>query len=405
MALLGQTPIPEAELRAPSAGAMSVESEQKLRSAFEHLYNLEFPAGRDLFREVVAAEPDSATARAFLASALLYEILARQGTLQSHLFVTSNKFLGQSRPLPDPEFKRHFQEVVEEAQRLARQRLKRNPSDADGLFALGLTYANLANYAVAVEGKHFHGVRQGEKAYKYHQKLRRLHPEIHDTGVVLGVRDYVTGSLPRMHRFLLFFLGAGGNRQRGLEYLEAAAERGEFLRTYARVLLSVARIREGELEGAARVLETLHADYPRNSLFSLELARLYRTQRRYRQAVQACRELAAELTIHPPNPRILGPEDAFLELGRAEAAAGNLDAALESFRQVEQIDSADKKVITWALLEQGQIFDQRGEREKALSEYEHVIRLAADPEAIRLANAHKEAPYRAKVPSHREVGP
>ena len=268
-----------------------------------------------------------------------------------------------------------------------------------------LLYANLANYAVAVEGKHFYGVRQGEKAYKYHKKLRRLHPEIHDTGVVLGVRDYVTGSLPRMHRFLLFFLGAGGNRQRGLEYLEAAAERGEFLRTYARVLLSVARIREGELEGAARVLETLHADYPRNSLFSLELARLYRTQRRYRQAVQACRELVAELIIPPTSPRILGPEDAFLELGRAEAAAGNLDAALESFHQVVQIDSADKKVITWALLEQGQIFDQRGEREKALSKYEHVIRLAADPEAIRLANAHKEAPYRAKGVSHREVGP
>ena len=52
LALLGQTPTPEAELRAPSAFAVSVESGHKLRSAFEHLYNLEFSAGRNLFRDV-----------------------------------------------------------------------------------------------------------------------------------------------------------------------------------------------------------------------------------------------------------------------------------------------------------------------------------------------------------------
>ena len=376
-----------------SAATVSPENEQKLHAAFERLYNLEFNAAKLLFHQVVADEPESATARAFLASALLYEILARQGKLQSQLFTMGNEFLRQPRLPPDPELKRRFLEVVKEAKGLAKRRLKKNPRDPDALFALGLTYGNLANYAAGVEGKYFRGLRQGEKAYKYHKKLRQLHPEIHDTGVVLGTRDYVLGSLPRVKRLFLFFVGARGNRQRGLEYLREAAEHGEFLRTYARVLVAVAWIRERQPEQARRVLEGLRLDYPRNPLFLFELAQFYRQQRHYPQAAQVCRELLDELISRPLNPRILGPEDALLELGRVQAAAGNLDDALASFHQVEQTADAEKVILAWAALERGRIFDLRGEREEALSEYEKVIPLMADPETIRLVRAYKVDPY------------
>lgn len=342
---------------------------------------------------MVQAEPESAAARAFLASAFLYETLARQGTLQSQLFVTSDEFLRQPRLPPDAELERSFRQAVEEAQRVARQRLEKHPDDADGLFALGLSYGALANYTSGVEARYLYGLRLGEKAFEHTQRLRRLHPRIEDTGIVLGVHDYVLGSLPRLHRFFLFFVGARGDRDRGIQYLEGAAQRGEYLRTYARVLLAVARIREGQLDAAASLLESLQADYPNNPLILFELARLYRQQQRYRPATQLCQELLAAVIAHPTNPRILGPEDVWLERARSEVAARELDAALESLRQVERVADADRRMLTWALLERGRIHDQRGERGAALEAYEKVIRLAADPEAARLAGIYKKEAY------------
>ncbi|MBI2955892.1 MAG: hypothetical protein HYY26_01135, partial [Acidobacteria bacterium] len=96
----------EAQVRAATAAAISAESERTLRTAFTHLYNLEFTSALQLFEQVARTEPESATACSFWASAVLYEILARQGTLQSQLFVTSNEFLRLQRLPPDPELDR-----------------------------------------------------------------------------------------------------------------------------------------------------------------------------------------------------------------------------------------------------------------------------------------------------------
>ncbi|MEE8201454.1 MAG: tetratricopeptide repeat protein [Candidatus Acidoferrales bacterium] len=390
---------PGLKLLAASPADVSSENEQKLGAAFERLYNLEFDSAQELFREVVRDEPESATARTFLASALLYEILARQGSLQSQLFVMGNKFLHQGRKPPDPELKQRFEERIDEARAVAERRRKANKNDPDALFALGLAYANLANYSTGVEGKYFRGLRYGKKAYKYHKKLHELHPDLYDTGVVLGTHNYVLGSLPRVMRFFLFFVGARGNRERGLRHLQEAAESGTFLRTYARVLLAVAWIREEKPEEAQRVLEALRSDYPRNPLFLFELARFYRQQGLYPEAAQVCREMLTRLRTRPLSPRILGPEDALLELGRVESAAGNPEAALHTLRQIDRVAAAEQRIVAWSLIERGRIFDQMGERRMALAEYDKVILLAADPESIRLAHAYKKKPYRPEVNS------
>lgn len=384
---------PQAQLR-PVTTAISAASEQKLRAAFEHIYSLEFEPALELFAEVAQAEPESATVRAFWASALLYEILARQGSLQSQLFVTTNEFLKHQRLPSDPALDQRFRAVSRDALALALRRLQQERNDTDGLFAAGLIYGNQANYSAGVEAKYFDGLRRGEKAYDYHKRLRKLRPEIHDPGVVLGVHDYVLGSLPPVHRFFLFFAGVRGSRERGLAYLKEAATQGEFLRTYAQVLLVVAYIRQQQLDNARALVEDLRARYPRNPIFTLELAKLYRHRQRTLEAEQLCRSLVAELVAHPHNPRVVGPEDALLELGLVEDAAGDPEQALESLAQVEHIPEASKRVWARAVLERGKILDRLGRREQARGEYEKVIRLAAYPEVTRLASAYLKRAFK-----------
>lgn len=208
---------------AATGAAVSVENQQKLHAAFEELYNLDFIAAHSHFEEVIDDEPESATARAFLASALLYEMLAHQGTLQSQLFVTSNEFLKQKRDPPDPALQKEFLEVVASAQAKAGERLKKDREDADGLFALALSYGNRATYEAGVNGKYLRGFRLGEKSYDTAQRLRALHPAVNDAHVFLGVRNYVVGSLSRWQRFLVLLMGARGNREQGLQHIRTAA--------------------------------------------------------------------------------------------------------------------------------------------------------------------------------------
>ncbi|MGH9862649.1 MAG: tetratricopeptide repeat protein [Candidatus Acidiferrales bacterium] len=384
---------PPAQLRATTAAAISAESERKLRAAFESLYSMDFDGGLHLFQEAAEAEPESATACAFWSSALLYKILAHQGTLQSQLFVTTNEFLRHPRVPVDPELEKHFQGVTNNAEQRARKRLQKDANDADGLFALGLVYGNRANYLAGVKAEYLRGVRMGEKAYDYEKRLRVRHPEIHDAGVVLGIRHYIIGSLPGTARFFLFFVGARGNRERGLEYLHEAAGHGEFLRTYAQILLAVAWVREGQWERALAQLENFHARYPRNPIFLLELARLYRRLERYEPATHAAGELLVELTAHAHNPRVVGPEDALLEYGLIEAAQRQFDLALESLRRAAEVPGASKLTVAEAWLERGKIFDRQRERSQAVAEYNKVIALAADPDSVRQAKAYRKRPF------------
>ena len=384
---------PTAVMRAATAAAISAESERKLHTAFEHLYDLDFRPAMQLFEEVAHAEPGSATACAFWSSALLYEILAHQGSLQSQLFVTTNEFLRYPRLPVEPQLDARFHSVTHEAERRAKRRQKRDPNDVDGLFALGLIYGNEANYLAGVKAEYFRGLRMGERAHDIHARLRETHPELHDTGVVLGVRQYVIGILPRHTRFLLFFVGARGSRERGLEYIRDAAAKGEYLRTYAQILLTVASIRENDLATAVSLAEELSRRYTRNPIFRLELTKLYRQQKRFELASQMARELLADLTAHPHNPRVVGPEDALLELGLIEAAQGQADLALESLRRIGIFPGASKRTQAEAILERGKIYDTRGQRDQAVAEYEKVIALAADPSSVREAESYRKRPY------------
>ena len=385
---------PAAELRAPSPAAISFENEAKLKTAFEHLYNLEFTPALKLFEQVAHAEPQSATVRAFWASALLYEILARQGTLQSQLFVTTNEFMRFPRLPPDAALDASYQKVTDDTRRIALERVARNAEDVDGLFALGLSYGNEANYLAGVKADYLRGLRAGEKSYAYHKRLKALRPEIHDVGVVLGVHDYVIGSLPGHLRFLLFFLGSTGSRQRGLDFLEEAATGATFLRTYAQVLQVVAAVRESQMERALNLALDLRARYPRNPVFLLESAKYYRQLDRYPEAAASCQELLALLQTHPHNPRVIGPEDAYLELGQIEAERGNLEPALAYFDRATAVPEANARLLAQARMERGKAFDRLGQREAARAEFEKVIALDVDDRLTRQAKKYRKSAYK-----------
>ncbi len=94
-----------------------------------------------------------------------------------------------------------------------------------------------------------------------------------DANVALGMSNYVIGCLPSYKRMFVWFGGMHGDRTRGMEQMQSAAEHGHYLQPFAKVMLALAYEREhkaGTREGI--VVWSSPLEFPDNPVFARELA-------------------------------------------------------------------------------------------------------------------------------------
>ena len=68
--------------------------------------------------------------------------------------------------------------------------------------------------------------------------------------------------------------GLPSDKQGGIEDLRTTAERGHYLAPFARILLSIAYVREKDKPRALQLLTGLQQEFPGNTLFPREIAHL-----------------------------------------------------------------------------------------------------------------------------------
>src|SRR6266478_3039840 len=113
-----------------------------------------------------------------------------------------------------------------------------------------------------------------KKGRKSAEKLLMVDPGCYDAYLALGVENYLLGIKPAPVRWILRVGGANTNRDEGLRELELTAERGHFLKPFAKLLLAVAALRRHDDGNAKLILSELHRQFPHNLLYEQELARL-----------------------------------------------------------------------------------------------------------------------------------
>jgi predicted Zn-dependent protease len=92
--------------------------------------------------------------------------------------------------------------------------------------------------------------------------------------LALGAGNYIIGCLPGYKRAFLWFGGIHGDRNAGMDQLRIAADRGDYLRPFARLLLALAALREKQPEVARMQLQQLATQFPDNPLFARELRKV-----------------------------------------------------------------------------------------------------------------------------------
>jgi hypothetical protein len=245
-----------------------------LDRGFAGLYNLDFTGAQNDFSLWEKQHPDDPLGPVSQAAGFLFSEFHRLGILESQFYENDAAFEKRAKPNPDPQLRRRFEAAVTRAQDLAHARLAKNSKDRDALFALTLCSGLQADYAALIEKRNLASLHFTKEASASAQELLAVCQDCYDARLATGFSKYIIGSMAAPVRWLLRLGGLPGDKQGGISDLKATAEHGHYLAPFARILLAIAYVREKDKESAIQLLAALQRDFPDNTLFPREIARL-----------------------------------------------------------------------------------------------------------------------------------
>lgn len=362
------------------------------RSGFEHYYDLDYDGAVSDFERVLKAHPDDPFAVNHLLSAVFYRELYRVGALDTGLY-SRNSFLVKKKFPFDPKVSAQVNELTDRALLLSGQRLAKDPQDVQALYARGLSRALRAEYLALVDKAWLAALRNAIGARRDHEEVLKLAPDYADAKTIVGVHNYVAGSLPWALKAAASLVALNGNKQKGIQYLYDAANAGGETSVDARVALALFLRREQRFEEALTLVRGLAVSHPRNFLFALEEANVLKDAGHGPESAAAYRRVLAlgrqgNLYYHP-----------HLELaafGLGEALRGQRDfaGAAEAYESVRESPSADSDLVEKANLAAGEMYDLLNKRELAVKKYQAVITANAGSPNAEAARRYLKEPYR-----------
>ena len=245
----------------------------ELASGFHLLYTQNFAAGRERFADWESHHPDEPFGQVAVAASYLFEEFYLQDVLSSDFFLNEKKFLHGIDGQPDPQRMRNFQEAVQHARKLARQRLEKDPKDPEALFALALSAGMESDADMILRKQHLEALKRLKEANEHAKQLLAQHPDANDAYVALGAANYIIGSLSGGARFFLRFGGIHGDKTLGMQQLGKTIENGRYLQPFAKILLALAARREKQERLAQKLLRELSEEFPESGLYVAEYAK------------------------------------------------------------------------------------------------------------------------------------
>jgi hypothetical protein len=257
-----------------SSVAAHVQEKSLIESGFNQLYELKFGEARNRFIEYMRKDPNDPMGYVAVAASYLFEEFCDRHVLTSEFFLNDKRLLGGIEEEPNEERKINFEAANRRARDLAKEQLSKNPSDANALYALTIATGMEADFMAILERRQMESLSLIRQAENHAAQLLALQPEEADAWLSIGAANYIIGSLPAYQRFFLWFRQVHGNKRLGMEQLKITAEKGHYLKPFAKIFLALAAMRENQVEVARHQLQDLVASFPENPLYRAELTRL-----------------------------------------------------------------------------------------------------------------------------------
>jgi len=378
---------PPAASDTPAANSLAALT----KSGFDSYYNTNYDAAIRDFDKVLAAKPDDPGAMNHLLTAYIFRELYRAGALNTTMY-SGDSFIAQKRPVKiDAKARAKIDDLIDRSNRICDARLEKNANDVEALYDRGVTRSLRAVLQGIVDKSWFPALRSAIGARSDHQRVLELKPGFTDAKTVVGVHNYVAGSLNFAVRAAISVVGLSGSRARGLQYLSEVSNANVETTPDAKVALALFLRREQRYGEAMGVVRTLTAAYPHNYLFALEEANLLKDWGKNDEALAAYRKLlddAGKGTFF--EPRL---EFANFDLAEILRGRGEIKEAADRYSTAVAFPNVSPEMKQKSALGAGEMFDLLGKRDQAVKQYQAAISTDASTPLADDARRWLKTPY------------
>ena len=373
------------------AVAISVLADPLVESANRHFYNLEYEQATADFQKYLDLHPNDPNAVNHLLSCILMHQLYKMGAMNTGEYA-NDSFIGEAHRQADPKVKERLKQLFTRAEGLEEQELRVNPNNVDAYYSRGVTRAQFAVYTALIERAWFSALRSALGARRDHEKVLEMNPGYVDAKLVVGVHNYVVGSLPWSVKAAVTMVGLGGSKEKGLQDLREVANSDGENSTDAKVILSLFLRREHQYEEACGIMRGLAQRYPRNYLFALEQANLLRAEGKNQEAAAMYRAVWQKGKQGKYDG--LHYEMAAWGLGELLRSEKDYSGAAEAYELVNQVSNPDPEILQKANLSAGEMYDLTKQRDLAMRKYQVVLAENSDSVPAEQARKNMRSAYR-----------
>ncbi len=344
-----------------------------VRQAFDRFYILDYDGALSRFEKVQEKNPNNPLAVDYVLDAVIFRELYRLDLLDTTFYAHDGFLNGKHVVATAPGVAERVNSLFTNAITLSEQQLNDRPEDVDALFARGWARSLRAVYIGLLQRSFISALHIALQARGDDEKVLKLDPRYIDAKLVVGVHQYVTGSLPFGIKILAGVAGITGSKSKGISDLREAGDHGVISSVEARTALGLFLRREARYEEAIAVTRSLTEQYPRDFLFRLELANLTKDSGEGKTAIAQYRQLIEQAKKPGYFP------SAHLELawfGLADTLQGqkNYAEAAEAYNQATAQPTISVDLKSRCDLNSGKMYDLLNERDMALKQYEAVLR-------------------------------
>jgi tetratricopeptide (TPR) repeat protein len=392
LVLLAASCIPAAAQTQPALNSLhAAPQDPQTDAAFNDFYNMEYDRATQEFEKIVEKHPKDAFALNHLLTTVLMRDLYDTGAMNTGDYA-NDSFIGRA-PRPTPQkIKDRIKQLAHRAEEIEEEQLKANPKDVEALYCRGVTRAQFSVYTGLVERAWFSALRNAVGARHDHEHVLDLDPDYIDAKLVVGTHNYVVGNLPWSVKVAAALAGLSGSKEKGLGYLREVAKSDGENAEDAKIVLTLFLRRERRYDEALGYMQDLSAKFPRNHLFTTEVANLLRASGRLDEAEALYRKIWQN-----------GREGKYGNLHYEMAAWGlgellrnkkDLAGAAAAYELVNDAPNPDPDVLQKANLAAGQMYDLLQKRELAMKRYQAVLAGRTDSGQADLARRYIREAYR-----------
>jgi tetratricopeptide (TPR) repeat protein len=364
-----------------AAAAISPEAGRYLKEGVDSIFRMEFDRADEDARLAIAAAPEH-PAGYFLQAGIAWTRFVYE-TDQS-----------------DPRLLAPFESKVDEVIATSERWLRKNPDDPLALTAMGAAYG-ISSRLLVVRKEWLKAYWHARKAVAITRKAAGIDPNFYDAYLGIGMYDYYSDLYPRLVGALARLV-LGGSRARGIQTLRLVADKGNFSRSIAKILLVEIYCEDPfgakDPQQALRYVQELRAEYPGSAMMhAAELAALFYAKR-YGEVASGADEYLALVREGKYNP--LEAAKGYEIRGLAQWALGLKSEALESFRLSSEVKLGGRlsRWAVWSLVLSGRLHDAMGQRDEALADYRQVLKAPDDWQFQPLARDGLSKPYASSLP-------